>query len=318
METIFNINEKTYTQFEIICKEKNINKNDLIQKYISSFIIENFEIENKYFSLINDMDYNPITIIKKEKEFLYLSDGNIINFSTFQKIYEETDPVIKNTLEYINEIPGNKKLSNEDFEDLLKAGEKLKEDFNKPFLDPKEIISFIDDSIKDEETISKEIQEIQTFLIEKNIEKKIHNLNDEVWDVTRIIKIENLKIIKDSKNLHCFIIDDAYNKEELKYILNQIFISLDVNIYDYNEIIFKEKILDKYRHLRGDYLINYIDLGPLISEIFNTPCTIKKDEEFYYLYIKSDYFCISELYSILFSNHIKMDNLILINENEKK
>jgi len=307
----FSIESDMFSKFEDICKNKELNKSKVLQDCIKSFVIDNFEIKNKSFQLKDDDSYEPVTILSKEDNMFHLSDGNILNIVTFEKIYEEIDSFVLETKDYIetlNKIEIQKKsgtlkdvLSDEEFEKMKKNHEKLVEklqydqsapdidsvnsdDFLKCNLPLKEVERFVDNF--DSENVNNILSESDAYL--QKLKEEIKEIDDIIYEIDDVKKDDIIKFLSSC--------DKKYNIYDLTDIfsLNLTIIgnSLSLFVYYRNEIN-KEKITKLLVELIKDsmftniYINKYEDIKTNQHTIaLNSEGNFIKDRDMY-LYISN-------------------------------
>jgi len=256
----YSIEKEIFNKFDLVCSNRKLNKSKVIQECIKNFIIDDFDFEGKTFFLkIDDDNYNPITILKKENDKLHLSDGNILNYFLFEKIYIEEDPYVKKTLEVINVYNSGKIFKdvlekaiepNDYTSNIIKEAEKLNdkkeeeievktETVNPDFLnhcniDPEAVKTFVNNIDLEKIDLGK-IDEYELPKVKFNYEKtddQIKTINDKLKDLTdtnmnminatKIFNLENLEIYVFEYNLIIYYNRrmTSFNKIELIRLLN--------------------------------------------------------------------------------------------------
>jgi len=103
----FSIDDKVYEKFESICNTKKYNKSKILQGAIKSFIGENYDIDKSlYYKLRYGNNDEMVQIQKKEHEFIFLDNGNIVNIFDFEMLYESEDQGVKKVLKDLQSDKG--------------------------------------------------------------------------------------------------------------------------------------------------------------------------------------------------------------------
>jgi len=183
-------NQKYYHLLNI-CNSKDTDIQIVLNNLIDNYIKDNFIFKDKFFTLKYVENYLPVTILKKEDEMLYLSDGNILNYSTFNEIYIESESLI------LSNVVKKEELSDEEFEKLKKTSEKLEN--------------------KNYESIFTEDEKLK-------IKNSIQNLKEQsLLNISHIFPFKNMKIYKNYSSLFIFHknkIDTIRIKKSIQEITN--------------------------------------------------------------------------------------------------
>jgi len=273
----YSIEKEIFNKFDSICSSRKLNKSKVIQECIKNFIIDDFDFEGKTFFLkIDDDDsYNPITILKKENDKLYLSDGNILNYFLFEKIYVEEDPYVKKTLEDINGYKsGNifkealeKAIETNDYTSNIEEEKEYEievktETVNPNFLnqcniDPEAVKTFVNNIDLEKIDLGK-IDDYELPKVKFNYEKtddQIKLINDKLKDltdtntdinnVTKLFNLENLEIYVIEHNLVIY-----YNRRMTSFDKIELIRLLQKLIKD--TIIINIKLIPHYGERNND------------------------------------------------------------------
>jgi len=215
----YSIETDWFNQFHNLCLKKGDKKSVIIQDCIKSYIIDNYEIENKTFVLINDEDKIPVKVIKKENNMFYMSDGNVLTFETFEKIYTD--------------------LSVCDVLDVLKSFDDNETSFKKSYLSS--LKKKVDDSKDDSKPETKKITLTTEYLEHvfsqrKNLLKTTleHINNNGISDVTNLFGLIEFQIFVQEYEIILFYNEKSvdFDRYEIIRLVNDVIKNIDkiVNI----------------------------------------------------------------------------------------
>ena len=301
----FSVSDKLYEKFETICKSKGIKKSIILQEAIKNYIGENYIIDtNIHYKLKHISDSDLVKILRKEKDFIILDNGNKMNIFDFEALYVEEDLGVKGVLEYFE---SEKSISDDE--------EQIGADFlNKSFLEGERVKNIFNDlKIDNSKTpdtktkirdLTKEddnplIEDFRTVVEKKDdlinkwrSEKKsidIAHHEDFIDKVKNKIKELNTKEYKEA----CLnVIGKTFNSSSnielhmvntIQYIVNKIILESNNNIFmqdDYNRVKISYTNSSTLVEIGKDFLIASTEIQNLISENYK----IKKEN----IFIKSN------------------------------
>jgi len=274
----FSISENIYKEFENICKKQKLNKSKIIQENIVNFIVNEFDYMNKKYIMKLDETKELISIDKIENNQLYLSDGNILNYFSFNKIYDEVDLVVQSVAEWINKSKENENpnelidIVDTDFLKCSIDGEVFKDTLDKidlnnvtfndndPYsfinkFDKKPILDFEQKNINNTKNLLlKNINFDDDFIFNCTSYFSIENFNIYIFEYELIVfyqkdlKFERTKLIKYLLDV-IRDVDKVINIKLISYENKHYKINTNIydNNYDFTDIETAEKyFMDKY------------------------------------------------------------------------
>jgi len=279
----YSVDEELYVKFNEICEIKKIKKSEILQDAITKFIVDNFDDDDSVkYRMIHNEYSAAIHIVKKDGEFLTLSNENKLNIFDFEQIYKPVDVDVEQVLEHLTKSKPNTKIV---FDETP-----VEDDFfKKPFIDPniaedllkgKGIFNNTKElKIKDtwnENNIynkDKRIRESDTFIVDnRTMEEKSENLLEN-WRINNkdtINKISGSTVLK-NESFSWSPIDDinkriselkinqsekitfSSNHEKIKHLYSTLELLLSDIVENYKMLIINEG--DNFRFLMPQDLI---------------------------------------------------------------
>lgn len=139
----FSIESTLFEKFDEICKQKNLNRSQWIEDKIKAFVAQEIIFDATFYKLRWMDDDNYVTIKDRQDNFVILDNGNRIDVFDFEKLYEASDPRVKQVQAIINPAAVTRvteTINPQDFFQPLGTPEQIKTMFEKIDLTNPEVL----------------------------------------------------------------------------------------------------------------------------------------------------------------------------------